>query len=158
ILRVQGTVMTKMMLSRLIKPTMTSVALCVAAAAAPLIGAAQAKPTAAVPFDGEIAQFYRARGGAPLWFARTSGTAADQFVQLLASAQADNLNPRRYDVRGLARAAAAARSGDPAAVQGAEAMFSAAFAAYARDLLHDPGVGAIYVEPELGPPLSSGVD
>jgi L,D-transpeptidase YcbB len=111
-----------------------------------------------VPFDGEIAQFYRARGGAPLWFARTSGTAADQLVQLLASAQADNLNPRRYDVRGLSRAAAEARSGDPAAVQRAEAMFSTAFVAYARDLRHDPGIGIIYVDPELRPTPPSALE
>ena len=60
-----------------------------------------ARPPPAVPFDGEIADFYRARGGAPLWFAPSSGSAADQLIQLLASAQADHLNPRRYDVRGL---------------------------------------------------------
>jgi murein L,D-transpeptidase YcbB/YkuD len=146
------------MSSRLTKPIITSVALCVAAGAAPSVGPVQAKPVAAVPFDGEIAQFYRSRGGAPLWFARTSGTAADQLVQLLASAQADNLNPRRYDVRGLSRAAAEARSGDPAAVQRAEAMFSAAFMTYARDLRHDPGVGIIYVDPELRPAPPSGFD
>jgi L,D-transpeptidase YcbB len=150
--------MTKMMTSRLTKPILASVALCVAAIAAPLVGPVQARPAATVPFDGEIAQFYRARGGAPLWFARTSGTAADQLVQLLASAQADNLNPRRYDVRGLSRAAAEARSGDPAAVQRAEAMFSTAFVAYARDLRHDPGIGIIYVDPELRPTPPSALE
>src|SRR4029079_19438093 len=89
--------------------------------------------------------------GAPLWFGPNSGGAADQLVQLLATAQADHLNPRRYDVRGLARAAADARSGNPAAVQRADAMLSSAFVAYARDLRHDPGVGIIYVDPELKP-------
>ena len=56
------------------------------------------------PFDGEIADFYRARGGAPLWFAPNAGDAAPQLIQLLATAQADQLNPRRYNVRGLQRA------------------------------------------------------
>src|SRR4051812_26634886 len=61
-------------------------------------------PAAAQAVDGgEIAAFYRARGGAPLWFSPRSGAAARQLIQLLASAQADNLNPRRYNVRGLER-------------------------------------------------------
>ena len=118
----------------------------------------QARTAAAVPFDGEIAEFYRARGGAPLWFGPNSGRAAEQLIQLLASAQADHLNPRRYDVRGLARAAAEARSGDPAAVQRAEAMLSSAFVAYARDLRHDPGVGIIYVDQELKPTPPSAIE
>ena len=60
-------------------------ALCILAPANPLEAPAQARP-AAVPFDGEIAQFYQARGGAPLWFAPNSGRATDQLIQLLASA------------------------------------------------------------------------
>ena len=99
---------------------------------------------------GEIAAFYRARGGAPLWFSPRSGAAAQELVQLLSTAQADNLNPRRYNVRALSRAVQDARSGNPAAIQQADAMLSAAFVAYARDQKHDPG-GVIYVDPELRP-------
>jgi murein L,D-transpeptidase YcbB/YkuD len=99
---------------------------------------------------GEIADFYRARGGAPLWFAPRSGAAAQQLVQLLATAQADNLNPRRYNVKALARAVQAASTGAPGAIQQAEVQLSAAFVAYARDQRHDPG-GIIYVDPELRP-------
>jgi len=102
-------------------------------------------------FDAEIADFYRARGGAPLWFAPNAGPAAQQLVQMLASVQADNLNPRRYNVGGLNRAVAAARTGNPAAVQRAEAMLSAAFVTYASDLRRDPDVGIIYVDNELKP-------
>jgi murein L,D-transpeptidase YcbB/YkuD len=101
--------------------------------------------------DGEIADFYRSRGGAPLWFGPNAGPAAQQLLQLLASSQADHLNPRRYNVGGLNRAIAAARTGDPAAIQRAEAMLSTAFVAYAQDLKHDPGVGIIYVDKELRP-------
>ena len=72
-------------------------------------------------------------------------------LQLLATAQADNLNPRRYNVRALTRAVQDARSGNPAAIQRAEAMLSEAFVAYARDQKHDPHVGIIYVDPELKP-------
>ena len=125
---------------------------------APLGTPVAARSSASVPFDGEIADFYRARGGAPLWFAPGSGGAADQLIQLLASSQADRLNPKRYDVRGLASAASAARSGNPAAVQRAEAMLSSAFVAYARDLRHDPGVGIVYVDQELKPTAPSPIE
>src|ERR1044071_8627890 len=102
-------------------------------------------------FDAEIADFYRDRGGAPLWFAPNAGAAAPQLVQLLATAQADRLNPRRYDVRALQGAIGAARSGNPAAIQRAEVLLSSAFVAYARDLKRDPGIGIIYVDKELKP-------
>ena len=101
--------------------------------------------------DGAIADFYRSRGGAPLWLAPGSGAAAQQLIQLLGTSYADNLNPRRYNVRGLERAVADARSGSPAAVQRAEMMLSSAFVAYASDQRHDPNVGIIYVDSELKP-------
>jgi murein L,D-transpeptidase YcbB/YkuD len=116
-----------------------------------VLEAPAAAAAAATPFDGDIAAFYRARGGAPLWFAPGAGNAAQQLVQLLASAQADHLNPRRYNVRALERAIAEARSGSPAAIPRAEAMLSAAFVTFADDQKHDPGVGIIYVDRELRP-------
>jgi len=117
-----------------------------------------ARAPAVAPFSGEIADFYRARGGAPLWFAPKAGPAADLLIQLLASAQADHLNPRRYDVRGMARAVADARSGNPAAIQRAEIILSSAFVAYAQDLKHDPGVGIVYVDQELRPKPPSALE
>jgi murein L,D-transpeptidase YcbB/YkuD len=107
--------------------------------------AAAASTSAAADIDA----FYRARGEAPLWLAPTSGAAAQQLLSLLSTAQADHLNPKRYDVRGLARAIADARS-NPGAVPRADAMLSRAFVAYAQDQRHDPG-GIIYVDPELKP-------
>jgi len=132
-------------------------ALAALATAMPLVvGTPPAAAAASSPFDSDIASFYRSRGGAPLWLAPGSGNAAQQLIQLLATASADHLNPRRYNVRGLQRAVADARSGNPAAIQRAEVMLSSAFAAYAADLKHDPGVGIIYVDPELKPtPLSA---
>jgi len=97
-----------------------------------------------------IAAFYRARGGTPLWLSSRSGAAAQQLISLLETAQADHLNPKRYNVRALSRALDNARGGDPASVQRADAMLSAAFVAYADDQRHDPG-GIIYVDPELKP-------
>ena len=115
----------------------------------------RAAPAAAQSANGsEIADFYRARGGAPLWFSPRSGGAALQLLQLLETAQADNLNPRRYNVRDLSGAVQAARTGNPAAIQRAEAMLSAAFVAYVHDQKRDPG-GIIYVDPELRPQAPS---
>jgi murein L,D-transpeptidase YcbB/YkuD len=101
-------------------------------------------------FDAQVAEFYRARGGAPLWLAPSSGAAAQQLLSLLATAGADHLNPRRYNVKAISRALDEARSGDPAAIRRADAMLSEAFVAYARDQKHDPG-GIIYVDAELRP-------
>ena len=128
-----------------------AVALAVGAFAGwPQLAAGKAEAARVAP-DVGIADFYRSRGGATLWFAPASRNAAQQLVQLLSTAQADGLNPKRYDVRGLSRAVADAASRNPAAVQRADMMLSAAFVAYARDLRHDPGVGIIYVDSELRP-------
>lgn len=133
---------------------LTGAALAAAAIAAPpfaaVPSAALAAPKASATYGSEIAAFYRSRGGAPLWFSPRGGAAAQQLLQLLATAQADNLNPRRYNVRALGRAVADARTGNPAAIQRAEAALSAAFVAYARELKYDPG-GIIYVDRELRP-------
>jgi murein L,D-transpeptidase YcbB/YkuD len=97
--------------------------------------------------SAEIASFYRARGGAPLWFSPRSGNAAQQLLTLLSTARADNLNPNRYNVKGVARAVQAAQRGD---VGRSEQVLSQAFVAFARDVRHDPG-GVIYVDTELKP-------
>ena len=117
---------------------------------------APALARAAPSRDGGVDAFYRARGGNLLWFASGSGAAAQQLVSLLATAQADNLNPKRYNVRALSRAVEEAR-GNPAAAQRADIMLSQAFVAYARDQRHDPG-GVIYVDPELKPSPPSAAD
>jgi L,D-transpeptidase YcbB len=144
-------------LSRGALPLTRIVALGASAAAIAIVAPMALRPapakaaTAPAAIDGEIADFYRSRGGAPLWFAPGAGNAASQLLQLLSTAQADHLNPRRYNVRALERAVADARTGSPAAIQRAEAMLSAVFVTYAGDIRHDPGVGIIYVDPELKP-------
>ena len=100
---------------------------------------------------GDIAAFYQARGGRPLWFSPRSGAAAQQLVQLLQTARADNRNPGRYRVGAVAAAVRDARSGNPDAIRRAEMTLSQAFVAYVQDLKRDPGVGIIYVDPELRP-------
>jgi murein L,D-transpeptidase YcbB/YkuD len=120
--------------------------------AVPLVGSQSAASAAAVAAsqDSQVAAFYRARDGAPLWLAPSSGAAAQQLLSLLETAQADHLNPKRYNVRSLSRALDQARGGDPGAVRRADEMLSEAFVAYARDQRHDPG-GIIYVDPQLRP-------
>ena len=104
-----------------------------AAMAVPLaLSLAPSHASAQATDGGEIANFYRARGGGPLWFGPTSRGAAQQLLQLLNTAYADNLNPRRYNVKALARAVADAQSGNPAAIQRAEVMLSSTFVAYSR--------------------------
>jgi murein L,D-transpeptidase YcbB/YkuD len=97
-----------------------------------------------------VSSFYRARDGAPLWLAPGAGAAATQLLSLLATADADHLNPKRYNVKSIGRAIADARRGDPSAVQRADRMLSEAFVAFAGDQKHDPG-GIIYVDPQLKP-------
>jgi murein L,D-transpeptidase YcbB/YkuD len=133
-------------------------AVAIAIAAPVVLRPAPANAAAAPMADGGIADFYRSRGGAPLWFAPGAGNAASQLIQLLSTAQADHLNPRRYNVRALERAVADARTGSPVAIQRAEAMLSVAFVTYADDMKHDPGVGIIYVDPELKPTPPSAFD
>jgi murein L,D-transpeptidase YcbB/YkuD len=122
-----------------------------AAMALPLAaGGAPVSAAAARSRGADVAPFYRARGGAPLWLAPGAGAAGTQLLSLLATAEADHLNPKRYNVRSLGRAVADARRGDPSAIQRADRMLSEAFVAYAGDQMHDPG-GIIYVDPQLKP-------
>ena len=133
-------------------------ALLAATFAAPLaIGAsdpAHAAKRAPQADSGAVADFYRARGGRLLWLDQGSGGASAQLLQLLASARVDGLNPNRYNVKGITRALASARS-DAGAAQRADMMLSQALVTYASDMRHDPG-GVIYVDSQLRPqPLSA---
>ena len=123
-----------------------------AAAALPLAGGQAPAFAAAGPRSHgvDVSAFYRARGGAPLWLAPGAGAAATQLLSLLATADADHLNPKRYNLKSLGRAIADARRGDASAVQRADRMLSEAFVAFAGDQKHDPG-GIIYVDPQLKP-------
>jgi murein L,D-transpeptidase YcbB/YkuD len=110
-----------------------------------------AHAAAAFSVSGDVGSFYASRSGAPLWFSPRAGAAASQLLQLLATAQADGLNPKRYNVKALSRAVQGAQSGDPSAIGKADAMLSSAFVTYVRDLEHDPHNGIIYVDQELKP-------
>ncbi len=135
-------------------------ALAVSLAAVPLAAspahAAPAKPAKAQPSLGTgIGDFYTARNGAPLWFSASSGTAAQALIELLNSAGTDGLDPQRYGASRLELALREAAGGNRKAVQRADAMLSQAFAAYVADLRQDPGLGVIYVDPQLRPATPS---
>jgi murein L,D-transpeptidase YcbB/YkuD len=98
-----------------------------------------------------IADFYRARAGRQLWLAPQSGAGAQLLLGLLNSAQADGLDPARYQTARIAAALARARSGDMRAAGYAEQLISEAFVTYARDLRRDPQIGIVYVDRELKP-------
>jgi murein L,D-transpeptidase YcbB/YkuD len=131
--------------------------LLVASAAVTLIGASQAtagapaQPQQAVASRQSVADFYRARGGAPLWLASNSGDAAEQLLTLLRNSNLDGLDPQRYHVDALQQALDAARGGKRKRVEEADQQLSAAFVSFVEDLRQDPGVGITYVDPSLKP-------
>jgi murein L,D-transpeptidase YcbB/YkuD len=120
-------------------------------AATPVVAAGAAKAAVAVSSGSEIADFYRARGGRPLWLAPQSGSAAQLMLGLLNSASADGLDPSRYQVTKVADALRAAQRGDNRSVARAEMLLSQAFVAYARDLRRAPNIDIVYVDRELVP-------
>jgi murein L,D-transpeptidase YcbB/YkuD len=132
---------------RKLLPTATALALI---GATPVAAAAPAQPQPAVVHQS-VADFYRARGNAPLWLAPNSGDAAEQLLSLLKTADIDGLDPAHYHVDALQQALDAARGGRRKRVQEADEQLSAAFVAYVDDLRQDPGVGITYVDPSLKP-------
>ncbi|MBA3512176.1 L,D-transpeptidase family protein [Sphingomonas sp.] len=125
------------------------------ASPAPATAAGSAQLATAFNSGSAIADFYRARGGRPLWLAPQSGAAAQLMLGLLNSASVDGLDPDRYQIARLTSALRAARRGDIRSVERAELMLSQAFVDYARDLRRTPNIDIVYVDRELvpGPPL-----
>ena len=141
---------------------LSGVAMGLVLAAAPLsfVHAAPAQAQAARPLAGQsVADFYRARNGAPLWLSPTAGDAAQRLIVALSNARFDGLDPDRYRVAALQNSLRAAWGGNRKAVERADYEMSAAFVAYVRDLRRDPGIGMIYVDPQLrpAPPSALGV-
>lgn len=120
-----------------------------------LLGTAIAAAPAALAAPVQLVAAQRPIAATPMWFANGSPAAARHLVQLLATAQVEGLNPRRYNLRSLSRAVDAAASGDPRARQQAEHMLNQALVAYVRDSRRDPNVGIIYVDAELKPAAPS---
>ena len=121
------------------------------APAAPLAG--QAAVVAAPSGGQSVEDFYQARDGKPLWLSAQASVPA--LIRLLETAEADGLNPKRYKVKQLARAVRSARGGDYRAIQKAEALLSATFVDYVRDLKRPPNADYIYVDRELATSIPS---
>jgi murein L,D-transpeptidase YcbB/YkuD len=98
-----------------------------------------------------VADFYKARKNALLWFSPDAGDSAQELVKLLRTANIDGLDPNRYFSLPLQAALAKARDGKHKDVLRADEMLSQAFAAYVEDLRTDPGVGLTWVDPDLKP-------
>ena len=131
-----------------------AVAVAFAAAALPLSSASAATAPAAhaKPVSWQsVSDFYRARKGAPLWLAPAAGDAAQQLIVALSNARFDGLDPDRYRLSALNEALRKASGGDRKALAHADQQLSEAFAAYVRDLRADPGLGVLYVDPQLKP-------
>jgi len=111
-----------------------------------------AKTAVAQPIAGDsVADFYRARSDSPLWLTASAGNAAQRLFLLLSNARLDGLDPAAYRLGAIQEALQAASRGDRKAVAQADRLLSDAFVAYARDLRRDPGLGIIYVDPQLKP-------
>jgi murein L,D-transpeptidase YcbB/YkuD len=124
-----------------------------APAAAQQTMAAASSAAVARPQNGQsVADFYKARKGAPLWLSPDAGDAAQQLVALLNSSTVDGLSPARYQVAELqellARAEAKHKRKD---IERADEALSEAFVSYVDDLHQDPGVGITWVDPQLRP-------
>ena len=96
-----------------------------------------------------ISDFYAARDGHPLWL--RDGVDPTILLDYLQSAEADGLDPNRYQVAQLAAAMSAAWGGSPRAVHDADRMISEVFVAYVRDLKRTPQVNIVWVDPGLKP-------
>ena len=98
-----------------------------------------------------IDDFYAARHNAPLWLGPRSGDASNQLINLLSSASLDQLDVDQFNVAALRQVVRAAATGDPRAVIRADRALSAAYVDYLRALIHDPGLGILYVDDKLRP-------
>ena len=130
-----------------------------ALAAAPLpvpAFAASAKASSAWAYaDQTVADFYRARGDRPLWYG-TEGRQVDVLLELLETSRIDGLDPKRYRIGAIRKAASQASNGDRRAVRRAETMLSNALVAYAGDVRRaGADTKTIYVDPELKPAAPS---
>ena len=118
-------------------------------AVAATVAAAQTQ-TPSVAGQG-ITDFYRLRANAPLWLSPRAGDAPQQLLTLLSSANLDGLYPDKYHVADLQKAVEEARTGKKKQVEKAERELSDAFVTYVDDLVRDPNIGIIYVDPQLRP-------
>jgi murein L,D-transpeptidase YcbB/YkuD len=115
-------------------------------------GRVEAAVRAAAKSDRQLRTFYAQRGHRPMWVRGGElDPAAQQLVDLVASASLDGLDPERYRPDQLVDRIGDARSGSPKALARAEMLLSRTFAAYVRDVRRAPSVKMTYIDRELAP-------
>ncbi len=108
---------------------------------------------------GRLKEFYRARGFWPLWVHDGAiGPEADRFIDLLANADLDGLNPKDYAPAKLRQTVGDADRTDPATLARAELALSQAFAGFVRDMRRAPQVKITYLDRELIPAKQTDAD
>lgn len=124
-----------------------------AAAPLPFISSPAMAQTYAAQAAGQtIADFYKARRGAPLWLSPTAGDAAQQLLTLLSTANLDGLDPNKYQAAALqAEIQQAQAKNKRKDLLRLDQALSQAFVSYVDDLRQDPGVGINWVDPQLRP-------
>lgn len=126
-----------------------------AIAMAPALAFAPAPASAQIGASISVGQgvddFYRARGGRPLWLVPGNEAAARHLIDFLETASVDRLNPGRYRIGELRKAMQAAWGGKASAVHRADRLLSEAFVAYANDLKRLPNPSTYFVEGQVAP-------
>lgn len=131
-----------------------------AALAVPASANAQAAPAAAIAQPAvlqahdDIARFYTASNNAPIWFRSGQAEAGPTLVNILRRAPIDGFSRGPQLASDVEAALAKAQTGDPAAVQAAERVLSAAWIAYVQ-ALHAPTPGMLYGEKWVTPSAPS---
>ncbi|WP_240325634.1 L,D-transpeptidase family protein [Sphingomonas mesophila] len=117
------------------------------------VAPATAATVAATPAGQSADEFYAAHGDRPIWFgpALNDPAAARALLDLLRTAEADGLDPRRYDIARIEAALAAAGSGSLAATAAADRLLSEAFVAFVRDLRRASSADMMWVDSDLRP-------
>jgi murein L,D-transpeptidase YcbB/YkuD len=130
----------------------TLIGLCAGRLVRPALVCAGLLALPAITASPATAQVVRAQPAVGLSFFRPgSEGAAPELLRLVATAQADGLDPRRYRARDLSRLVRAAQGGSPQAIARADRALADLFVRYAQDLRRAPNVGIIYVDNELRP-------
>ncbi|HET9398941.1 MAG TPA: L,D-transpeptidase family protein [Sphingomicrobium sp.] len=141
-------------------PARLSLAALLALAAPAALAPAYSATVAVTPAGESAAAFYDLRGHRPIWFGASLAdpSAAHALIGLLRTAEADGLDPRRYDLDRLQQALAEAENGSFEAVERADRLLSEALVGYVRDLRRASPADMLWVDPELRPMPTSARD
>ncbi len=135
------------------RPARLSLAALLAFAAPQALAPAFAATVAVIPAGESATDFYKLRGNRPIWFGDSLAdpSSARALVALLRTADADGLDPRRYNVNSVEHALASAGSGSFKAVERADRLLSETLVSYVRDLRRASSADMMWVDSKLRP-------